>query len=250
TVNGLSTRRVETQLEMNFGQTLMIAGLLNTRTRSSADKVPLLGDLPWIGAAFRRVFEDNSETEMLLMVTPDLVAPLDAEQVPMDFPGSSTTQPTDGELFINGQIEVPNYGASCPDCPVPGGGGYPGVMPLTPTPDSSMPVGQPYDVNSSPDGQPGVITPPPPAPGDAGQARASQGGGQARVSTRPGYLTNRSAQIPNAANVRVQQAGISNTSQLDSQIQQSGYSVPQTQTKPRTLAAPKKRMPRPGMIAP
>ncbi len=251
TVNGLSTRRVETQVEMNFGQTLMIAGLLNTRTRSSADKVPLLGDLPWIGAAFRRVFEDNSETELLVMVTPDLVAPLDAEQVPMDYPGSSTTQPTDGELFINGQIEVPNYGASCPDCPVPSSsGGYPGVVPLTPTPDSNMPVGQPYDSNTSPDGQPGIITPPPPEPGNSAQIRSSQGAGQARVSTRPGYLTNRSAAISNTANVRVQQAGVSNTSELDSQIQQSGYTVPQTQTKPRTILAPKKRVPRPGMIAP
>lgn len=249
TVNGLSTRRVETQVEMNFGQTLMIAGLLNTRTRSGGDKVPFFGDLPWIGAAFRRVVEDNSETELLVMVTPDLVAPLDAEQVPAEYPGSSTTQPTDSELFINGQIEVPNYGASCPDCPVPGGGGYPGVMPLTPTPDSSLPVGQPYDVNSNPDGQPGVPTPP--VPGDAAQIRGAQSGAnQARVSTRPGYLTDRAAADTGTASVRVQQVGASTTSSLDSEIQQSGYSVPQTQTKPRTIASPKKRLSRPGMIAP
>ena len=249
TVNGLSTRRVETQVEMNFGQTLMIAGLLNTRTRSSADKVPFFGDLPWIGAAFRRIHEDNSETELLVMVTPDLVAPLDAEQVPMEFPGSSTTQPTDSELFINGQIEVPNYGASCPDCPVPSGGGYPGVVPLTPSPEPNMSVGQPYDVNSNSDSQQGV--PPPPAPGDT-QSRVPQGSveTQARVSTRPGYLTNRAISGSNTANGRVQQAGVSNSSQLDAQIQQSGYSDPQPQSKSRTVVAPKKRIPRPGMIAP
>ena len=249
TVNGLSTRRVETQVEMNFGQTLMIAGLLNTRTRTAADKVPFFGDLPWIGAAFRRINEDNSETELLVMVTPDLVAPLDAEQVPTDYPGSSTTQPTDHELFINGQIEVPNYGEYCPDCPVPGAGSYPGVVSVTPSPEPNMPVGQPYEVNSNPDSQPAV--PPPPAPGDT-QSRVQPGTGEARtrISTRPGYLTNRAAPGSNSANNRVQQAGVSNTTQLDSQIQQSGYSAPLTQTKSRTTAAPKKRQPRPGMIAP
>ena len=258
TVNGLSTRRVETQVEMNFGQTLMIAGLLNSRTRTGTDKVPLLGDLPWIGAAFRRLVEDNSETELLIMVTPDLVAPLDAEQVPTEYPGSSTTQPTDHELFINGQIEVPNYGASCPDCPTSETGGYPGVVPLTPTPEANMPLSQPYE--ASPNGAGGDI-PVPPAPGAVDSAAyrgQSERGAPTRVSTRPGYLKNRNLQASSSANVGVQQAGVSNTEQLDSQIQQSGYSVPQTQspmqtqiqTKPRTSLAPKKRLPRPGMIAP
>lgn len=247
TVNGLSTRRVETQVEMNFGQTLMIAGLLNSRTRSGADKVPLLGDLPWIGAAFRRLNEDQSETELLVMVTPDLVAPLDPEQVPAEYPGSSTTSPTDHELFINGQLEVPNYGDYCPDCPVPAGGGYPGVQPLTPTPDANMPLTQPYEASPAPPGDNAVPTPP--VPGDSAQYRTQSGSmTTARVSTRPGYLTNRTSS-GSSEYAGVQQAGVNNTTQLDSQIQQSGYSVPQT-TKPRTSLAPKKRLPRPGMIAP
>ncbi|MES2792371.1 MAG: pilus assembly protein N-terminal domain-containing protein [Planctomycetota bacterium] len=245
TVNGLSTRRVETQVEMNFGQTLMIAGLLNTRTRSATAKVPFFGELPWIGAAFRRVKEDNSETELLVMVTPDLVAPLDAEQVPMEYPGSSTTQPTDKELIINGQIEVPNYGPDCPNCPTPGAANYPGIIPLSPTPDSNMPLRQPYDT-TNPAGTEGV--PIPPIPGDEARNRTSpSGNAQVRVSTKPSYLTNRSTS-ETTANARVQQVGGS-TAQIDSQIQQSSYTVPQTPATTRPSPT-KKRTTRPGLIAP
>ncbi len=249
TVNGLSTRKVETQVEMNFGQTLMIAGLLNTRTRSSADKIPFFGELPWIGAAFRRMKEDSSETELLVMVTPDLVAPMDPEQVPLEYPGSSTTLPTDKELILHGQIEVPNYGPDCPDCPQPGGIGYPGVTPLSPAPDANMiPGGQPYDVGPGADGSQGIPTAP--VPGDAASNAAGGTTPQAnrlpaRVSTRPGYLTRRSAP---AANGRVQPASVGDASQYDSRVQQSGYSAPKP--TPQRSAAPPKRTVRPGMIAP
>lgn len=238
TVNGLSTRKVETQVEMNFGQTLVIAGLINNRVRSGTSKIPFLGELPWVGAAFRRMREDYSETELLIMVTPDLVAPLDAEQVPMEYPGSTTTTPTDKEFIIQGLIEVPKFGPDCPDCPAPGSIGYPGVQTLTPVAEPNpLPANPSYDVDP---GNGADEVPAPPAPG-AGSPQAQRT--PSRVSTRPSYLTNRSTS-PSL----VQPANVGNASQYDSRVQQSGYSIPQSPTRPRT--APAKRMTRPGMIAP
>jgi pilus assembly protein CpaC len=116
TVPGLTTRRVNTQVEMRFGQTFMLAGLLSMRNTAQTDKVPFFGELPWVGAAFRRVRYDEAETELVILVTPELVAPIDCQQIPPGGPGLFTTAPTDRELFRDGMIEIPSYGGRCPTC--------------------------------------------------------------------------------------------------------------------------------------
>ncbi len=116
TVPGLTTRRVNTQVEMRFGETFVLAGLIASRETAETSKVPVLGDLPWIGAAFRRVRYDNSETELVIMVTPELVAPVPASDIPPGGPGQFTDSPTGRELYIDGMIEIPKYGDRCNSC--------------------------------------------------------------------------------------------------------------------------------------
>lgn len=239
TVPGLSTRKVETQVEMNFGQTLIIAGLINNRVRTNTQKVPFLGELPWIGAAFRRVKEDQAETELLVMVTPELVAPLDPEQVPAEFPGSSTTTPTDKELGIFGQIEVPNYGPECPDGNCPPNGQLMG--PLTIQPDPTLAA--PYDSNPG-QRQPGLMTPPPPAPEDPVVPGPPQAGRSKTSAGRSSYFANRAAKLSGSG---VQQVGASDVNRTGRRVQQSGYDTSE-ETAPRTN--PQRRNSRPGMIAP
>lgn len=149
TIPGLSTRKVNTQVEMSFGQTLIIAGLISNRVQATTDKVPYLGDLPWIGAAFRRVRHDESETELLIMVTPEFVAPMDPGQVPPGGPGSNTFSPTDSELYGNGQLETPRY---CPDpnslynpIDAPPGPSPSGADVLAPLPTGALPPPLPAD---------------------------------------------------------------------------------------------------------
>ncbi len=129
-VPGITTRRVNTQVEMRFGETLMIGGLISTRKASESTKLPFLGELPLVGAAFRTVSHSQSETELLILVTPHMVAPLSPEQTPCIGPGGFTDDPTDRELFIDGMIEVPKYGDACEGCDIGGGaygsGGYGG----------------------------------------------------------------------------------------------------------------------------
>jgi pilus assembly protein CpaC len=125
TVPGLTTRRVNSEVEMRFGQTLVIAGLISNRVVAEVRKTPFLGELPWVGALFSRKRFDESETELLVLVTPEPVSPLDECQVGEDGPGRQTVSPTDREFFGQGLLEVPRYGPDCPDCDSGLDAGYP-----------------------------------------------------------------------------------------------------------------------------
>ncbi|MBL4886645.1 MAG: pilus assembly protein N-terminal domain-containing protein [Planctomycetaceae bacterium] len=113
-IPAITTRRSNTQVRMRMGQTLMIGGLIATRYTAETSKIPILGDLPIIGAAFRRVRYDENETELIILVTPEYAAPLDPNQVPEGGPGMFSDVPTDRELFMQGLIEVPKYGGPIP----------------------------------------------------------------------------------------------------------------------------------------
>lgn len=98
------TRRVESTVECGNGQTFAIAGLLSERVQSVVEKIPGLGDLPVLGALFSSVDYQRNNTELVILVTPQLVEPLDPQQVP-PVPGSEMTHPDDYELFALGQLE-------------------------------------------------------------------------------------------------------------------------------------------------
>jgi len=74
-IPSILTRRAETQLELMEGQSFAIAGLLDNTTLESVTRLPILGDLPVIGALFRSRLRRQNQTELLVIVTPRLVAP-------------------------------------------------------------------------------------------------------------------------------------------------------------------------------
>lgn len=104
TVPGLTTRSMETTVEMGSGQTIAIAGLLNEQVRGLASRVPGIGDVPILGALFRSVNFRRSLTELVVLVTPEIVAPLDAHQK-VRLPQDGRKDPTDLELYGLGLIE-------------------------------------------------------------------------------------------------------------------------------------------------
>ncbi len=120
-IPGLTSRKLETTVELCEGQTFAIAGLLNNSITATKDVTPLLGDLPIFGALFRSVRYQRKETELVVLVTPRLVAPMNPNQVPT-LPGEHWRDPTEWDLFINrdlgGEIE-------------PGGDGSPTTRPMT-----------------------------------------------------------------------------------------------------------------------
>jgi pilus assembly protein CpaC len=107
-VPALRTRYANTAVTMKNGQTLAIAGLMQNRIEGVNTGTPWLADMPFIGAAFRRVEYQENEIELLIMVTPHLVEAMDPSEVPEGGPGQFTGPPSDIELFRNGSLEVPH----------------------------------------------------------------------------------------------------------------------------------------------
>jgi pilus assembly protein CpaC len=150
-VPGLTTRRVNTQVEMRFGDTLMIGGLISRRKNGSLTKIPFLGTIPVLGAAFSRKQFEEAETELLIMVTPHLVTPMTPGQLPCNGPGQNSSDPTDHELYWDGMLEVDKVGEMYDQgmfCP-PGGPIGPGVGPAV------VPHAEPLAT-------PPMVAPPPP----------------------------------------------------------------------------------------
>lgn len=109
-------QRVHATVELESGQTLAIGGFLQTEVDGETFKTPILGDLPFVGAAFRTVRHEERETELIVLVTPRLVDPLDCSQRTTKLPGQETRSPTDFELFLEGILEAPRGPrAICPD---------------------------------------------------------------------------------------------------------------------------------------
>jgi pilus assembly protein CpaC len=113
-VPGLRTRWVDTAVEMRAGQTLALAGLLQTRTDVQNRGLPWLADMPWVGAAFRRVEEQQNEVELVITVRPELVEALDPDEVPACLPGMLSRSPEDCELLLRGYMEKSDCHADGP----------------------------------------------------------------------------------------------------------------------------------------
>ena len=142
----LKTRMVETGVEMKAGQTLAIAGLVQNTVESQNAGLPWISEVPYIGVPFRSVNEQINEIESLIMVTPELVDPLDANQVPPCGPGMETASPTDWELFFKGHLEVP----VC--CPGGGASGSPQRPCVTPPRGNGDPTPAPGPNGGTTDG--------------------------------------------------------------------------------------------------
>jgi pilus assembly protein CpaC len=102
-IPGLTTRRASTTVELASGQSFAIAGLIKDSTRESIKKFPGLGDLPVLGALFRSSEFRKNETELVIIVTPHLVKPLDMAR--QTLPTDGFKEPTPYEFFIAGQLE-------------------------------------------------------------------------------------------------------------------------------------------------
>lgn len=103
-VPGLNTRKAETTVEMRQGQTLAMAGLLKVDLDANTNRIPGLGDMPYLGPLFSNTTHTRVEKELIVLVTPLLVAPMNTCDVG-PLPGSEITDPNDKEFFCLNRIE-------------------------------------------------------------------------------------------------------------------------------------------------
>jgi pilus assembly protein CpaC len=177
-IPALTVRQVDTAVEMKAGQTFALAGLVQERSEALNRGLPYLADLPVIGVPFRRTQDQLNEIELLILVTPEFVDPLDACEVPYGGPGYATTTPSNHDLYCNGYVEVPAHchpirgplACGCDHGPggcAPGAGGAyygQGQMPVV-TDGMNMPGGVGYDATVTDEVMPtpteaGPATPP------------------------------------------------------------------------------------------
>lgn len=149
-VPGLQTRRASTTVELRDGESFAVAGLLRRDFQTTVRQLPLLGSIPILGALFRSSSFQKGETELMIVVTPRLVAPLRPEQVRLPTDRIGDPQPAD--ILLNGD----GYRVK-PLKPVPGSvpadaaltaPAQPGSGELAPTTGAHPPVAQwrtPFD---------------------------------------------------------------------------------------------------------
>jgi pilus assembly protein CpaC len=101
-IPGLNTQNVSTTVDLREGQWLAIAGLLQDQLQGSKAGPPLLSELPVLGSFFTHRSVKRDDTELLVLVSPTLIHPLDAQETPLVLPGMEITEPSDLSFWLGG----------------------------------------------------------------------------------------------------------------------------------------------------
>ena len=91
-IPSLSTRRAETELELQNGQTFAMAGLMNNQMQTTMQKIPGIGDIPILGYLFKSKASKRDQTELVVMITPEIL--------PNNSPGVTPDLPKYPDLFM------------------------------------------------------------------------------------------------------------------------------------------------------
>lgn len=105
TIPALTRRDARTTVELRDGQSFAIAGLLQTRNRQDVSQLPWIGSVPILGTLFSSKSYQQQETDLVIIVTPRLVAPAAPGQQ-LASPLNSRLPANDVDFFLNGQMEV------------------------------------------------------------------------------------------------------------------------------------------------
>lgn len=107
TIPTIATRRATTVVELADGQSFAIAGLLRDNVREQVQKFPVLGDLPVLGTLFRSSRFQKNQTELVIIVTPHFVKPIDMAQQAL--PTDTFIEPNDWEFYLMGWTDGVGY---------------------------------------------------------------------------------------------------------------------------------------------
>jgi pilus assembly protein CpaC len=118
TVPGIDVRRVNTEVELNRGQSFVIGGLLDNRTTKTFEKIPFIGDLPILGKFFQSIATTKSNTELIVIVTPEVVSPIPAGAALPELKYSDKFLPPNSGIPMTNPGPVVTGAAAAPSMPV------------------------------------------------------------------------------------------------------------------------------------
>lgn len=102
-ISGFTTRRARTTVELRDGESMAIAGLLQDDFSDNISQLPFLGDIPILGTLFRSSDFRRSQTELVIIITAQLVTPATSDE--FSLPTDRMPIPNEAELFLYGQID-------------------------------------------------------------------------------------------------------------------------------------------------
>jgi len=137
-VPSLTTRRAETTVELGSGQSFMIGGLLRNSSGNTTNKAPLLGSLPIIGALFKSNAFKRNETELVIVITPYLVRPVNANQIALPTDNVRDANTLERVLLDKNERNVPGGKRPMPSMAAPQSA--PGIGSATPVPVPAAPA--------------------------------------------------------------------------------------------------------------
>ncbi|WP_399271883.1 type II and III secretion system protein family protein [Variovorax boronicumulans] len=112
----LTVRRADTTVQLNDGQSFVIAGLIKSNATEAIKRFPGLGEVPVMGALFRSTEFQNEQTELMFVITPRLVRPLaQSPRVPTD----NHVLPSRAEIYLNGALESSTPAPAAPASETP-----------------------------------------------------------------------------------------------------------------------------------
>ena len=97
-----TTRRAQTSVQLMDGQSLAIAGLIKNNVKQAVDRVPGLGEVPVLGALFRSNEFQGDRSELMFVITPRLIKPLDPNYI---LPTDSYMPPNRSEFYFGNKLE-------------------------------------------------------------------------------------------------------------------------------------------------
>ena len=104
-IPGIDIRSAETTVELREGQVLAIAGLTQSQMAAGKTRLPFFGDIPLLGTAFSRKSTQSDEVELLVIISPEIVHAMEANQAPSILPGTEVTETTDFDFYLRNRIE-------------------------------------------------------------------------------------------------------------------------------------------------
>lgn len=127
----MATRRVDTTVQLRDGQSFMVAGLIKNNVTGALDKFPGLGQAPVVGALFRSTEFQNDQTELMFIVTPRLVKPLQGGAI---LPTDNHIAPTRNDVILKGTAEGTRRLAPAPTSQAAPVVDAPAAVPYLPSP--------------------------------------------------------------------------------------------------------------------
>ncbi|VBH10091.1 type II and III secretion system protein family protein [Burkholderia pseudomallei] len=178
----ITTRRASTTVQMGDGETFAIGGLIKDNAQGTLKALPGIGELPVLGALFRSTSFQQDRTELVFIITPHLVQPLETADVPL--PTDSFTKPNEADVYATGNMEgrggLRQHGAA------------PAAAPANAAPGAAAPTGA----------APAAAVPAPAAPAPAAPAAPAAAAAPAKDAAASPAPAKPAASAPAPANAR------------------------------------------------